>query len=377
MDFRRSIAIVVTTVGALLGSVTSVSGADVQAHTDEASYARAHDVTLDDATQRLALHGDAAKLDRQLAESEPSTFAGLWIQHQPTFRIIVLFTIDGAKTLAPYVAGTPLADLTEVRPAKYALHHLEEDLDITSPIARELGMDLSLNVMDNRLDLYPTPSSDPSELVGRMIPSSVRVDEIVRSSRPTVDIYAGLFLTTCTSGFTVYENYGLRLGITTAAHCQDAQSYNGTALTYKRGRYEKSHDEQLHGTIGFSTKPEFKTGPGSVRPVRGRVNRLDQPINGYVCKYGVSTGYTCGYIQTRQHQPSYIQDANPTFVRVAPHNDYPDMTNGGDSGGPVFLVSNAYGLVHGQWGAPWCECDLIYTAINFVENGLDVTLLLE
>lgn len=34
------------------------------------------------------------------------------------------------------------------------------------------------------------------------------------------------------------------------------------------------------------------------------------------------------------------------------------MVNGGDSGGPVFNGYSAYGLTSGEYGLPWCVCDL-------------------
>ncbi|WP_336985568.1 hypothetical protein [Altererythrobacter aquiaggeris] len=42
-----------------------------------------------------------------LMEQEPDTFAGLWIQHEPTYGVAVAFTRDAAATLAKYT-GDPL-----------------------------------------------------------------------------------------------------------------------------------------------------------------------------------------------------------------------------------------------------------------------------
>jgi hypothetical protein len=53
----------------------------------------------------------------------------------------------------------------------------------------------------------------------------------------------------------------------------------------------------------------------------------------------------------------------------------PDMVNGGDSGGPVFYQNKAYGLISGETGLPWCVCDMVYTAIDYVEAGLNLTVL--
>ena len=39
--------------------------------------------------------------------NEKDTFAGLWIQHQPEHRFVVLVTHDGEETIRPYIEGEP------------------------------------------------------------------------------------------------------------------------------------------------------------------------------------------------------------------------------------------------------------------------------
>ena len=47
--------------------------------------------------------------------NEQPTFGGLWIQHKPEFKAVVAFTRDGEETVRPYIQGTSLADMVEVR----------------------------------------------------------------------------------------------------------------------------------------------------------------------------------------------------------------------------------------------------------------------
>jgi Trypsin. len=50
------------------------------------------------------------------------------------------------------------------------------------------------------------------------------------------------------------------------------------------------------------------------------------------------------------------------------------MSSEGDSGGPVFNSNYAWGIVSGQYGAPWCICDLIYTPVDYVQSGLGILI---
>ena len=62
--------------------------------TETEMYAKRHGVTIDEARHRLKLQDVAGELDAELSIKEAETFAGLWIEHTPTFRVIVQFTCD-------------------------------------------------------------------------------------------------------------------------------------------------------------------------------------------------------------------------------------------------------------------------------------------
>jgi len=69
-------------------------------------YARDYCVTLAEAERRMAIQGShvAGTLMQRVAAGEPSTFAGLWFEHQPEYRVKVAFTRDAAATLARYTS---------------------------------------------------------------------------------------------------------------------------------------------------------------------------------------------------------------------------------------------------------------------------------
>ena len=98
------------------------------------TYARDHCVTLAEAERRLTIESSnaAAILMRQVADAEPSTFAGLWIEHQPQYHVKVAFTRDAAATLARYTRD-PLFEPVE-RPGPSLVELREE----TARVMRDL-----------------------------------------------------------------------------------------------------------------------------------------------------------------------------------------------------------------------------------------------
>jgi hypothetical protein len=125
---------------------------------DAQQYAVEMGVDLDEAMRRLQYQDDIGGLRAALAANERDTFAGLWVQHQPDFRVIVQFTRDGKKTIQPYIKDKPWADLVEVREASATLVELESALHETNRALDRLGFDVScgLNEMENRVEVWVT-----------------------------------------------------------------------------------------------------------------------------------------------------------------------------------------------------------------------------
>lgn len=82
-----------------------------------------------------------------------------------------------------------------------------------------------------------------------------------------------------------------------------------------------------------------------------------------VCKFGVTTGRTCGSIKDAEFAANWNGEAG-TYVQVV-SLDGTVMNKGGDSGGPVYAGNSAYGLVHGRGndGSPWAN-DLFFMPIE-------------
>jgi streptogrisin C len=338
-------------------------------------YAAHFGVSHKKASQRLRLQKPIGLLNAALVQNERGSFAGLWIEHLPHFRIMIRSTDTHAQSrIRRYVAGTELAGLIRILPAGLSLDRLESSQGTAHYLASQVGVPVEseIDLKSNRVRLY---TLDPQELESRLeqlgleLPEGVVIGRVDQLSIPTVSIYGGLALTPCTSGFSVRNSSGTR-GITTAAHCSNAVSYNGTALNFILEDQEGNQDVQWHTAPGFTVTNQFYSGIDT-RSCTSTWSRTYQSVGDYVCGYGKTTGYKCGNISSTTYALSYVTNAAATFIRVD-NTEGTDLCESGDSGGPWFLADTAYGTHSGCPGAD--ENDAVYMAINYV-SSLGVSVL--
>jgi len=171
---RKTLLILATLLlaAALTGCFASLRDAD--------EYARQFEVSLGEAARRLRYQDQIGELAQTLATNEPDTFAGLWIEHEPAYRIVVRFTRDPEETLRPYVEGLPFAGLVEARGARYTMAELEETYAQTMAQLEKLdfGVSSALSVQENRVEVYVTdPAWVERELrnTGAALPDGVEL----------------------------------------------------------------------------------------------------------------------------------------------------------------------------------------------------------
>lgn len=331
---------------------------------DAQGYADEHGIDLDEAIRRLQLQEPAGELNEQLVANESNTFAGAWIQHSPEFRIIVQFTANGEKTIQPYIENGPLAGIVEIRKAGVPLAELQAIQETTWLTVLRLGVPVAsgINVFENRVELYVIERQrfDEALQVSKTnLPDNVEIITVNELGSDVVEIFAGLALSQCTSGFSVQNGSGTK-GITTAAHCNNTLSYNGTNLPFQGAAQGGQYDVQWHTAPGFTVRNLAFDG-ANYRYVYSTKHRNNQVINEYVCKYGKTTLAGCGYITDKSYNPGCINGYcyTSTFIRV--HRDGVDLSQPGDSGGPWFSGNTAYGIMKGEIGN-----DAFYMAINYV-----------
>jgi len=371
---RRIIAVFSILSFGLIASLVSDSqlaagGDETQ---DARAYARSFGVPVDEALRRLRLQPNAGMLQQLLLEQEAATFAGLWIDNGSPYRVFAGFTRDGDRVLPSYAAAAGLRGIVVAVQASYSLNELNRDLNTVIALAHEVGAAASVNVRDNRVDLLVV-SADAvriaAQRMGIAIPATVRVSVTAALPHPVTDIYGGLplDLSGCTTGFGISNNGTPDRGVTTAAHCRPYldDTYQGTTIWFQRQAAGGAHDEKWLLANSFQVRNIINDGLGG-RFITSRTPRSQQVVGGSVCRYGRTSGYNCGQIQSTSYLPPPTCESNstPTYISVTPSTG-----QGGDSGGPEFLSNSAFGHTVCAGGVD------VYVAVDTMEAGLSVTVL--
>ena len=334
---------------------------------DAASYAADNGVTIDEAVRRLRLQTEIGRLDETLSRQEPG-YAGLWIEHKPQYRLVVRFQDPSAEArLRTRVSGTALEKVArEVRPAGASLAQLEQRRTAALQRVKHLGfaVDTDINVQENRVEIYSDraqPLRAAMAAAHANLPDRVEVISVPGLARKAVLRGGEGDPGFCTGGFTVRSTDGTSLGISTAGHCDNYETFQGVALPMVAEIFYDAGDVQWHSACGYmDVSNEFNSGLG-YRACTGTRLRSQQAIGTYVCKNGNASGRTCGYIQSRTYNPSYIPgNGEDSYIRVNGYGAI--LSRPGDSGAPWFVENLAYGINSGSIS----DGDAIYMAIDYL-----------
>lgn len=145
----------------------------------------------------------------------------------------------------------------------------------------------------------------------------------------------------CTSGFGVVQEGTLTRGISTAGHCGNSGATDdGATLTYRGGHFGAHGDAQWH--TGPQPHPsDFYAGSSTSTQVdRRTVSAVGAPVVGQtLCKNGRTNHKQCQEVR-RLH---VCRSSACNMVQMGAR-----LAAGGDSGGPVYWGTTAYGL-HSGW----------------------------
>ncbi|MEG8025159.1 hypothetical protein QP162_13360 [Sphingomonas aurantiaca] len=227
---------------------------------DAGEYARAFGVTLDEAMHRLRAQADSVAVTDRLRETYRDRWAGIVIEHRPSYRIVILLTgtdpvadqsivaggIDvpivfrtGAamnrtgmlaviathqaqiRAALPHPPGLGIDPRTGALVVMISGRDAERDRGgaVQAQIAAMTGVPVQIEAIDQTTsDLRPSPQTISSDAALAAIAPTPTVEGGARVVG-TVDgkRYA------CTTGFVVTD--GSRSGIATAAHCPDTLTY--------------------------------------------------------------------------------------------------------------------------------------------------------
>ncbi len=184
----------------------------------------------------------------------------------------------------------------------------------------------------------------------------------------------------CTGGFVVNILSGETStpGLTSAGHCLDSTaSYTtldgfGASMVLAGQAYDASSDVQWYTS---PTEDYFEATFFSDEVTKRVVDQTryvaDTAVGDAVCKFGSTSGASCGVVTSVNYAPSSDcngQTCAATYVLVEPAAGETQFgCAAGDSGGPVFADSTAYGILKGcggQVGTSIYAARMFYTPLD-------------
>ena len=359
--------------GAPVAAVAAVAAVDADNVDDVDAYADYHGIDRAAAERELEDVPRVAALQEWLATKDDASFGGLWITHDPAYRVEVALVDEApgraARLAADFGIEGPVRQL-DVRRSYGALVATADNLR-----GRRQAKDhvVRIDVRRNRVLVDALdPASYTARADGRAAKAAgAAIERAPRLGGPS--IYAGLHTSTCTLGWTVRKNGTTTDGITTAAHCPDSQSYAGTNLPIMAAS-NGSADTQWHTTPGFIDEARFRwNSAGNTRVPTSRKLYSNVVIGETVCKYGMTTGYGCGEVEEKEADAHWVPNQTGRYISLKRCDT--DLSTEGDSGGPVFFNYAAYGIVSGwQFGGLLCKDELVFASVSYMQSNLNLTI---
>ena len=351
--------------GAAAAAGPAVQGASEALAADAVDYARAQGVSQDEALRRLRLQLASVAVSDQLRSDYADRLAGLFIEHRPDWRLVVLLTGEqpvqdlqlsaGDFTVPVQVRGGGGATRIEVL---RAIDAHRRELAAAVPGLRGMGADPRTGslLLFQRASAAVRPTAEVeaelSAVTGvpvRLRLISATLENAAASGGGRVVGASGGLNYICTTGFIVTA--GNNRAVTTAAHCPDQLSYRGPGgeerlLTMVGGWGAGARGVQVMAGSGGGPALFFADTARTVaRPVTGWLTRPMTRSGDWVCKRGETSGASCAEVELTDFAPpgalcgglcsaSWVTVKGPTCSR-------------GDSGAPVFIGTTALGLLKG------------------------------
>ncbi|UYY57930.1 S1 family peptidase [Sphingomonas sp. S2-65] len=336
---------------------------------DAGEYARLYDVAQDEALQRLHAQAESVPTTDAIAKRYRDRLAGISIQHRPDYRIIVYLTGGDAVPEQRLRVGGMTVPITFRTGAKasrervvWAITYHQAAINAALPSPPSMGLDPRTGELVVIAGSAVTAQQGGAAALDAKLTALTGVPVQVRVMERT-DVNLGLHGGSrvdgidpangrryrCTTGFAVRD--ATRSGITTAAHCLDDMTYyapdrSTTPLSFVGQWGWGYHDVQIFAGAAPERPLIYSDTARTVeRPVQAQVSRPSTRAGDFVCHRGESSGYSCAEVELVDFAPAGDLCGGaclPTWVAVAG-----PTCKGGDSGGPVFSGTTAYGVVKG------------------------------
>ena len=338
--------------------------------------ALAFGISFDEAERRAALQ-ELAQLIRPAARAADVGYLGIWINDANDALVYASTDLSqAARALAPFSMPE---DTIEYQQARFSEAELTKLMDSArSALARSGAIPPNANLWVDKLGEYVVlelpiggvgldtvrqESADLGITNFRVMAADTGVTE-------GATIRGGVAATTCTWGFKAFQGSTARM--LTAGHCGNTQAWGGINLPFVTGKEVNSGnaDGQVHSVPApHGASNTIVLEDGTFRTITSRRSWSNMDIGDAVCHVGKTTGLSCGAISAVNGAQAVgggtnVPRVTGTFLEAQP----------GDSGGPVFSGNAAFGLYEGQNGSAPPNALMIFTASNYIESALGITI---
>jgi len=348
---------------------------------DAREYAQHYDVPLPQAIGELELQEATVPLTDRLRATYASRFASIYIDHKPKWRIVVRLTGDTpVESQYPVINGVAVAvDFKVGAPATQpqmlaAIERNENELQAALPHTPGIGINprtglliaivraediekINVKLVEKKLEAI---SGIPFE-VRTWAESDKDLSGVEAGGRTLgLDPKDGKHYL-CTTGFTVTD--GRQTAITTAAHCPDDLTFVDRDKRQQPlrmiGAWGARYQDVQIQAADVPLQPLVRADDADrPRAVTGWRNRASTRAGDFVCHRGERTGYSCSEVKFVDYAPPGDLCAGPCpALWVAVKGP---KCKSGDSGGPVFVGTIAFGLTKGASYTADGTCKLYY-----------------
>lgn len=367
-----------------------------------------------EAERRIDLQSEVVLLSERLNKENEAAYADMYIQHEPTYKVVVMFADKKERTAWWQSLSPKIRPHVKLKSAKRSRAVAGKRFGELNGAIRKLAVPFSSHY-DLATESFSITVEDPVDvdLVKAALPKARRSDAQVKVGlvpktealptgvQPGDRLYGGnpVFQIQgdpryyCSLGYAVtYISGGVtKRGILTAGHCSDTMyvDFGGRYVTLSGpviNRPERAvdglsdkYDYQIWETTGLTVDntiaykdingiPEFPA-TGTFR-MTSIMTFLNQKAGMIVCKSGHTTGITCGEITNG----NATHDGVAGWIQVS-RTQQADISEPGDSGGPWFLYpgtsSTITGVgIHTAGAGTGSTSIAIYMPIDYIDDHI-------
>jgi streptogrisin C len=301
-------------------------------------------ISEQDARARLATERWATGVVDTLRAEAGDAWGGAWLSAEGTDLVVAVTDPD----LAPQVRDSG-AQVRVVARSQRQLDEVKQRLDVDADTANPDLTGWYVDVADNTVVLLARPGAQAAArdfAVGAGVPAdTVRVQASDEAPVPLFDVRGGdpYFIGgggRCSVGFSVVG------GFVTAGHCgrpgTTTRGFNQQAQGVFQASSFPGDDWAFVAVDGdWTPQPVVNDFNGGVLPVAGSA---EAPVGASVCRFGSTTGTSCGVIQAKNATVNYPEGVVTGLTRTDA------CAEPGDSGGSWLAGDQAQGVTSGGSG---------------------------